>query len=327
MIELTVTKEDAGRRLDAYLVKEAHGLSRTFIQKLIDDLKVEINGHPPKHSCRLKIGDRITVDVPPPKKFELKPENIPLDVVYEDDDLMVVYKPRGMVTHPAMGNYSGTLVHALLYHAKNLSGIGGVMRPGIVHRLDKDTSGLLLVAKSDLAHRSLSKQIKDRTVKREYAALVHGTIEQDDGFVQAPIGRHPRDRKKMAVIKNPDLKSREALTFFKVIKRFPAKGGSASGGKDFTLVELKLKTGRTHQIRVHMSYIKHPVAGDRTYGGKTNIMGIEVKTLLHARTIGFVHPRTGKYLEFSSPLPDDMQEIINLLNPNNEKSEYPKSEQ
>ncbi|HTY13380.1 MAG TPA: RluA family pseudouridine synthase [Candidatus Omnitrophota bacterium] len=303
MIEYSIDKVSSGLRLDAYLAGEGHGLSRSFIQKLIEGGKVRVNDHPAKPGYRLKLNDKVTVEVPPPKKFELKPENIPLDVVYEDDDVMVVYKPRGMVTHPAAGNYTGTLVHALLYHARNLSGVGGVLRPGIVHRLDKDTSGLLLVAKSDLAHRSLSKQIKDRTVKREYVALVHGVIEPDDGYVQAPIGRHPVDRKKMAVISDPDLKSREALTFFKVLKRFDG----------YTLVQLKLKTGRTHQIRVHMSYIKHPVVGDKTYGGKTEVEGTKVTTLLHARTVGFVHPRTGEPLEFSHDMPEDMKEIIDLL--------------
>ena len=287
-------------RLDSFLVKASKKYSRSYIQKLIDDGKVLVNDRPAKHGYRLKIDDKVTIDVPPPKKFELTAENIPLDIVYEDNDLLLVNKPRGMVTHPAVGNFKGTLVNALLHHIKKLSGIGGVMRPGIVHRLDKDTSGLLLVAKSDIAHQSLSKQLKDRTVKKIYVALVHGVIMQDEGYIQANIGRHPVDRKRMAVIKNPDLKSREALTFFKVIKRF----------NNFTLVELKLKTGRTHQIRVHMSHIGHPLVGDKTYGGKSQIDDRSVKMMLNAQTIGFIHPRTNKYMEFSVPMPEDMKELI-----------------
>jgi 23S rRNA pseudouridine1911/1915/1917 synthase len=260
----------------------------------------------------VKLDDKISIDIPPPEKYEVQPEDIPLNVVYEDDDLLVVNKPRGMVTHPAPGHYTGTLVNALLYHIKGLAGVGGVERPGIVHRLDKDTSGLLLVAKTDLAHRSLSKQIKDRTVKRSYVALVYGVLKQNDGYIQEKIGRHPVHRKKMAVIKQAGLKSREALTFYRVLKRFSAKGGSASGGKDHTLVELQLKTGRTHQIRVHMSHIGHPLVGDRTYGkiqGSFNIEG----QLLHAQTVSFVHPRTGKYMEFSAPMPAEMEEVIKTL--------------
>jgi len=300
LIEYIIKKESDKFRLDNFLVKQGQKFSRSYIQKLIDGDKVLVNGRPAKNSYRLKPDDKVTVDVPPPKKFEMIAENIPLEIVYEDDDLLIVNKPRGMVSHPAVGNFTGTLVNALLHYVKKLSGIGGVMRPGIVHRLDKDTSGLLLVAKSDLAHRSLSKQLKDRAVKKIYITLVHGVIKQNEGFVQAKIGRHPVDRKKMAVIKNPDLKSRDALTFFKVLKRFG----------EYTLVEVKLKTGRTHQIRVHMSHLGHPLVGDKTYGGKTEIGDRTVKTMLHAQTIGFVHPRTNEYMEFSVPMPDDMKELI-----------------
>ena len=300
MIEYLIKAESDKQRLDNFLVKQNLGLSRTYLQKLIDEKKILVNDLPSKHSYKLKLDDKITIDIPPPKKLEITAENIPLDIVYEDDDLLIVNKPRGMVTHPAVGNYSGTLVNALMYHINNLSGIGGALRPGIVHRLDKDTSGLLLVAKSDLAHQSLSKQLKDRTVKKIYVTLVHGVIKQNEGYVQEKIGRHPVNRKKMAIIKRPDLKSREALTFFKVLKRH----------RENTLVELNLKTGRTHQIRVHMSHIGHPLVGDKTYGGRTKIGETEVKTLLHAQTIGFIHPRTGKYMEFSRPMPDDMREVI-----------------
>ena len=300
MIEYLIIKESDKQRLDNFLAKQDLGLSRTYIQKLIDEKKILVNDQPAKHGYKLKLDDKVSVDIPSPKKIEITAENIPLDIVYEDDDLLVVNKPRGMVTHPAPGNYTGTLVNALMLHIKDLSGIGGELRPGIVHRLDKDTSGLLLVAKSDLAHQSLSKQLKDRTVKKIYVALVHGIVKQDEGYVQEKIGRHPVNRKKMAVIKSPDHKSREALTFFKVLKRY----------REYTLIELNLKTGRTHQIRVHMSHIGHPIVGDKTYGGKTKIGETEVKTLLHAQTIGFIHPKTGEYIELTRPMPDDMRDAL-----------------
>jgi len=306
-----VKAKEKGARLDVLATQLNPSLSRAFSQKLIEKSKILVNDRPSRSSYRLKLDDKVTIEVPPPEKYEVKPENIPLNIVYEDDDLLVVNKPRGMVTHPAPGHYTGTLVNALLYHAKNLAGIGGVERPGIVHRLDKDTSGLLLVAKTDLAHRSLSTQIKDRQVKRSYVALVHGVVKQDEGFVQEKIGRHPVHRKKMAVIKQAGLKSREALTFYKVLRRF----------KDYSLLELQLKTGRTHQIRVHMSHIGHPLVGDKTYGKKgpapselvpSYIEGVEGQ-LLHAQIIGFTHPRTGEYLEFSAPMPDEMTEAIRTL--------------
>jgi len=306
-----VKAKEKGARLDVLATQLNPSLSRAFSQKLIEKGQILVNDRPSQSSYRLKLDDKVTIEVPPPEKYEVRPENLPLDIVYEDDDLLVVNKSRGMVTHPAPGHYTGTLVNALLYHAKNLAGIGGVERPGIVHRLDKDTSGLLLVAKTDLAHRSLSTQIKDRQVKRSYVALVHGVVKQDEGFVQEKIGRHPVHRKKMAVIKQAGLKSREALTFYKVLRRF----------KDYSLLELQLKTGRTHQIRVHMSHIGHPLVGDKTYGKKdqalselvpSSIEGVEGQ-LLHARTIGFTHPRTGEYLEFSAPMPDEMTEAIRTL--------------
>lgn len=288
--------------MDIFVSKQDIDLSRAYAQKLIEKGKILVNDRPSHSSYKLKLDDKISIDIPPPEKYEVKPENIPLEVVYEDDDLLVVNKPRGMVTHPAPGHYEGTLVNALLYHVKGLTGVGGVERPGIVHRLDKDTSGLLLIAKTDLAHRSLSKQIKDRTVKRKYIALVEGIIKQDEGYVQEKIGRHPVHRKKMAVIKQAGLKSREALTFYQVMKRF----------KEHTLVELKLKTGRTHQIRVHLSHIGHPLVGDTTYGKGGDRFGIDGQ-LLHAQMIGFNHPRTGKYLKFSAPMPEEMEEVIKTL--------------
>jgi len=302
-VEFIIRSPKEKIRLDAFLVTQKIGLSRAHIQKLIEEGKILVNDRPQKPSYKLKIEDKVTIDIPPPRKLEILPEAIPLDIVYEDQDLLVINKPRGLVTHPAVGNYSGTLVNALLYHCKDLAGIGGVERPGIVHRLDKDTSGLLVVAKSDLAHRSLSKQFKDRSVKKIYVALAQGVVKPDSGFIQEKIGRHPVQRKKFAVIKNPELKSREALTFFKVLKRF----------KEHTLVELTLKTGRTHQIRVHLSHIGHPLVGDRTYGGKSQIGELETATLLHAQTLGFIHPRTGKYMEFSRPLPEDMRGAIQSI--------------
>jgi 23S rRNA pseudouridine1911/1915/1917 synthase len=302
-VEFIIRSPKEKLRLDAFLVTKEIGLSRAHIQKLIEERKILVNDRPQKPSYKLKIEDKVSVDIPPPRKLEILPEAIPLDIVFEDRDLLVINKPRGLVTHPAVGNYSGTLVNALLYHCKDLKGIGGVERPGIVHRLDKDTSGLLVAAKSDLAHQSLSKQFKDRTVKKIYVALVQGVVKPDSGFIQEKIGRHPVQRKKFAVIKNSELKSREALTFFKVLKRF----------KEHTLVELTLKTGRTHQIRVHLSHIGHPLVGDRTYGGKSKIGELEILTLLHAQTLGFIHPRTGKYMEFSSPMPEDMREAIQSI--------------
>lgn len=303
-----IKAKEKGSRLDIFVSKQDTKLSRAYAQKLIEQGRIKVNDRPSRSSYRLKLDDKVTIEVPPPEKYEVRPENLPLDIVYEDDDLLVVNKPRGMVTHPAPGHYTGTLVNALLYHIKGLAAVGGVERPGIVHRLDKDTSGLLLVAKTDLAHRSLSKQIKDRQVKRSYVALVHGVVKQDEGFVQEKIGRHPVHRKKMAVTG----RGREALTFYKVKQRF----------KDHTLVELQLKTGRTHQIRVHMSHIGHPLVGDTTYGKKGPAPSPELVEgsrgevegqLLHAQTIGFKHPRTGKYLEFSAPMPDEMTEAIRTL--------------
>lgn len=267
---------------------------------MIDQGRILVNDRPAKHSHVLKLDDKVSVDIPPPRKLDLIAEDIPLDIVYEDKDLIVINKPRGLVVHPAVGNWTGTLVNAILHHAKDLSGIGGVGRPGIVHRLDKETSGLMVVAKSDLAHSSLAKQFKDRLVKKLYVALVHGNIKSDDGFIQAKIGRHPVNRKKFAVIKDANLKSREALTFFKILKRF----------KNYSLVELTLKTGRTHQIRVHLSHIGHPLVGDKTYGGRTKIGDLPVSVMLHAETLGFTHPRTNKYMEFKQKLPADMLEAI-----------------
>lgn len=298
LLEIFVDGED-NERLDLYLAQELNDMSRSYIQKLIKEGLVKVNNKLVKAKYIVSEGDYIQVYLPEPKKLEIKPENIPIDIVYEDEDVAVVNKPQGMVVHPAPGNYSGTLVNALLYHLSSLSSINGVIRPGIVHRIDKDTSGLLMIAKNNLAHEELSKQLKDHTINRIYHALVDGNIKEERGTINAPIGRHPVDRKKMTVT---DINSREAITHFKVLERFG----------QYTLIEAKLETGRTHQIRVHMSYINHPVTGDPVYGGKNQKFKTEGQ-LLHAKTIGFIHPRTREYLEFDSHLPEHFTRVLNIL--------------
>lgn len=297
--EYIISDKQKGERLDHFLaMQKKAGLTRSQVKRLIEDGYVEVNKEIPRPSYKLKIDDRIQLSVPEPKKLEAKAENIPLAIVYEDKDLIVVNKPRGMVVHPAVGNYSGTLVNALLYHCKDLSGIGGVVRPGIVHRLDKQTSGLIVVAKNDFTHQELSKQFKDRKIKKHYIALVHGVIEGEGDLIEARIGRHPKRRKKMAVIG----KGRAAISYYKVLKR----------SNKYTLVDVKLKTGRTHQIRVHMASIGHPLVGDPTYGHRKE----DFKTngqMLHAKTLGFEHPRTKKFVQFEAELPKDMEELIKKL--------------
>lgn len=277
------------KRIDAYLADYMQA-TRSHIAALIQDKNVSLNGKPVQKSVKVKSGDEIQVTVPEPVALDVTAENIPLDIVYEDDCLLVVNKPKGMVVHPAAGNHSGTLVNALLYHCKgNLSGINGVMRPGIVHRIDKDTSGLLMVAKNDKAHSALSEQIKEHSFTREYEAVVHGIIKQDSGTINAPIGRHPVKRKQMAVTPQ---NSKNAVTHYTVLSR----------GNGFTHVRLRLETGRTHQIRVHMAYLGYPVAGDEVYGPKKAEKELQGQCL-HAKKIGFVHPETGQYMEFESELP------------------------
>lgn len=285
---------DAGKRLDRYLVERLpKEFSRAHIQKLISNGHVILDGSQAKNSHRLNAGESIEVTIPAPAASFMEPEDIPIDIVYEDGELLVVNKPPDMVVHPAPGNYTGTLVNALLHHCKNLSGIGGVSKPGIVHRIDKGTSGLLLVAKTDNAHKALSKQFKDKTIRRVYTAVVRGVIELDNGTVELPIGRSHDDRKKMAV-KFED--SKDAVTRYKVLERF----------EDSTMLQLVLGTGRTHQIRVHMSHIGHPIVGDEKYGYKAGI----ARPALHAKTIGFIHPKTKEYMEFTSELPSDMVKLI-----------------
>ena len=304
--DIIVGAEASGTRLDIYLSQKI-GLSRSQTEKLIRNGLVTLNKTSPKQGYRVKKDDRLFVTVPEPEKISAEPENIPLDIIYEDKDIIVINKPRGIVVHPATGSPSGTLVNALLYHIKDLSGLGGSLRPGVVHRLDKDTSGLLVFAKNQEAQTSLSRQFKERKVKKIYYALAYGLIRQDSGSISAPIGRSPADRKKMAVIKDQNLKSREALTGFRVIRRYPAKSG-----RGYTLLELELKTGRTHQIRVHLSHIGHPVVGDPAYSRKKDEFGVGGQ-LLHSKTLGFYHPTTGKYMEFNSELPEDFERVLRGL--------------
>ena len=295
-----VNEEDSGERIDKIITMYCDGLSRSAAQKLIDDGNVTVNSLIITKNYKARSGDRITVRVPKPKELEIVAENIPLDIRYEDDDLLVVNKAKGMVVHPAAGNYDGTLVNALMYYCKDsLSGINGVIRPGIVHRIDKDTSGLLIVAKNDFAHVSLAEQIKVHYFTREYQSVVYGKFKNEDGTVDAPIGRHPVDRKKMTVtVKN----SKNARTHYRVVKQY----------KDFTHLALRLETGRTHQIRVHMSYIGHPVAGDPVYGPK-KVIEYLAGQCLHAGLIGFRHPRTNKYIEIQSELPEYFTSFLRRL--------------
>lgn len=286
--------EDKGKRLDKYLVEKlSKRFSRSLIQKLISEDRVLVNGEPAKSHHKIRHQDSIDVMPPAPSQSPLRAEEIPLDIVFEDEHVLVVNKPGGMVVHPAPGHYNRTLVNALLAHCKDLSGIGGVLKPGIVHRIDKGTSGLLVVAKHDDAHEGLSKQFKDKGIKKVYIALVHGVVQLDNGLIELPIGRSARDRKKMAV---NFVKSKTAITHYRVLKRF----------EDFTVLEVTIATGRTHQIRVHMSYIGHPVLGDEKYGARKGL----ARPQLHAKVLGFVHPVTGKYMEFTSELPKDMKELI-----------------
>ena len=298
--EFLVEENDAGKRIDSFLAECIDDITRNAVQRLIEDSNVSINGKVPSKNYKLKTGDTITVVIPDPKLPEARPENIPIEIIYEDDDLLVVNKPKGMVVHPAPGNYEGTLVNALLYYCGDrLSGINGVLRPGIIHRIDKDTSGLLIVAKNDNSHRLLAEQIKEHSFTRKYRAVVYGNLKDDEGTVNAPIGRHPADRKKMTVtLKN----SREAVTHYKVLKRY----------QGFTYVELTLETGRTHQIRVHMSSIGHPVAGDPVYGPKKVITSLGGQCL-HAFYISFVHTVTAETLSFSSELPDYFTKFLDSL--------------
>ena len=301
-----------GQRLDIY-VSEVYNVTRSAAQKLIENGFVTVNGVIKAKNYKLGDRDEVEVDFPEPVPDEAVPEDIPLDIVYEDGDIIVINKPEGMIVHPATNIYTGTLVNALLYHCKDsLSGIGGVARPGIVHRIDKDTSGLLVVAKNDEAHISLSEQMKVHGVSRVYHALVIGNIKEDNGTINKPIGRHPVDRKKMAIITNPDMKSREAITHFTVKERY------CIGGQRFTYVECVLETGRTHQIRVHMSSIGHPLVGDTVYGGGNTKFEAQNKDLisgqcLHAKVLELTHPKTGERQKFECEMPENMQKLIEKM--------------
>jgi 23S rRNA pseudouridine1911/1915/1917 synthase len=305
MFEFIISEEQKGERIDHFLSTQKElGQTRTQVQRLIDEGFVELNsGEIPKASYKTRAEDCITVKLPPPKKLEVKPEAVPLNIVYEDSDLIVVNKPRGMSVHPGAGRETGTLVNALLAHCRDLSGIGGVMRPGIVHRLDKDTSGLIVVAKNDLAHQALAGQFKNREVSKKYLALVHGVVKQDQGVIETLIGRHRVLRKKMSVIgAGGEGRGKSAITHYKVVERF----------KNYALVELDLKTGRTHQIRVHMNYLGFPLIGDPTYGKKKEEFKVNGQ-MLHAAELSFNHPRSGERLAFQAILPRDMSELVRKL--------------
>lgn len=298
LISTEVTEESAGQRLDRFLAQEIDNLTRSAVQEIIEKGMVKCSGKILQKNYKLRKGDIIETEIPEPEVLDVKAENIALDIIYEDSDLLVVNKPKGMVVHPAHGNYNGTLVNALLYHCKDsLSGINGVIRPGIVHRIDKNTSGLLIVAKNDNAHIKLSEQIKAHSFTREYEAVAVGSFKKTEGTIDAPIGRHHTDRKKMCVTQQ---NSKNAVTHYSVIKQY--------GG--FAHLKLKLETGRTHQIRVHLSYIGHPVLGDDVYGKAYK--GLDGQCL-HARKIGFIHPSTNEYMEFESPLPDYFESILRKI--------------
>ena len=301
ILNILTEESDSGLRIDKFLIKKTENLSRAFIQKLIENGQVELNGNLINKSFKISPNQIITVKIPEPENLNVKPENIALDILYEDDDLLIVNKPKGMVVHPAPGNYNHTLVNALMYHCQNsLSGINGILRPGIIHRIDKDTSGLLIVAKNDNAHRHLAEQIKNHTFTRLYEAVVNGILPQDNGTITTNIARHKINRKKMAVCIG---KGKLAITHYEVIQRF----------KKYTHLKLKLETGRTHQIRVHMSHIGHYVLGDEVYGNKNKNFDFLIGQCLHAKTIGFIHPSTGQSMEFESALPDYFKKVLSLI--------------
>lgn len=312
-VSFSVSESDRADKIVA-----AHeDISRSLAVKLIEDGCVKVNGLPCDKKDKLRVGDTVSVCYPEPTPDRAEPEDIPLDVIYEDEDIIVVNKPKGMIVHPATGIYTGTLVNALLYHCKeSLSGIGGVIRPGIVHRIDKDTSGLLVVAKNDEAHIALSEQLKTHSVSRVYHALIIGNIKEDSGTINKPIGRHPADRKKMAVIRDAGVRSREAITHFTVKERFSV------GGQRYTYVECRLETGRTHQIRVHMSSIGHPLVGDTVYGGGNTRFEAQNKGLisgqcLHAQELELIHPKTHEKMTFETALPESFEALLVRLRAQN----------
>ena len=297
---MLLTADRSGERADAALARLAPDLTRSAAQRLLEEGRVLREGRPLRKNDKLQAGDVLALDLPEPQPVALEPEDIPLDNVYEDNDLLVINKPKGLVVHPAAGHWSGTLVNALLYHCRDsLSGINGELRPGIVHRIDKDTSGLLIVAKNDFAHQALAAQLQDHTLARTYVCLVVGGVREDSGVIDAPIGRHPTDRKKMAVTEK---NSRHAVTHWRVLERFPG----------YTLLECRLETGRTHQIRVHMAYRNHPIVGDTVYGRPKPELGQDSQCL-HARALTFRHPRTGETMTLTCPLPDYFTRLLEAL--------------
>lgn len=298
--ELTA-ESAAGQRIDKYLSEQLADLSRSYLQKLLKDGGVEVNGKTVKSNYKLADKDQICLEVPEAVEPEIAAEPMDLDILYEDKDIILINKPKGMVVHPAVGHYTGTLVNGLMYHCKDeLSGINGVMRPGIVHRIDMDTTGVLIVCKNDKAHNAIAEQLKVHSITRKYYAIVHGVIKEDDGTVNAPIGRHPVDRKKMSI---NEKNGKEAVTHYHVLKRF----------RRFTYVECQLETGRTHQIRVHMASIGHPLLGDQVYGpAKVPFSGLQGQTL-HAGVLGIIHPATGEYMEFRAPLPEYFEKLLRKL--------------
>lgn len=299
-LEFLALKDDENKRIDSFLNNNLEDVSRNRIQKLIEEKQVLVNNKSINKNYKLKENDKIIINIEEPKEIDILPENIPLNIVYEDEDVILINKPQDMVVHPANGHYSHTLVNALMYHCKdNLSGINGVMRPGIVHRIDKDTSGILIVAKNDKSHQKLASQLEEHSMTRVYYAIVYNNLKNDKGTIDAPIGRHPIDRKKMAVI---DKNSKRAVTHYEVLQRF----------NKYTLIKLKLETGRTHQIRVHMSYIGNPLLGDIVYGKEKQPFKL-VGQVLHAKVLGFVHPTTNKYMEFETELPQYFKDILKKL--------------
>ncbi len=299
MMRTVFTADRADERLDLFLVRQLPDLSRSYAQRLIADGQVTVDGTARKANYKLRGGEEIVCTMPPAEEIEICAEDIPLDILYEDADIIVVNKARGMVVHPAAGIYTGTLVNALLWHCHDLSGINGALRPGIVHRLDKDTSGVMVAAKNDMAHHYLARQIRDKDARREYRAIVHGNIVPRAGVITGDIGRHPTDRKKMAIVRE---NGKPATTHFEVLERFG----------DYTYVSCRLETGRTHQIRVHMTSIGHPLVGDLKYTAKKNPFAI-VGQALHSLTLSLTHPRTGTEMTFTAPLPADMEEILHTL--------------
>lgn len=298
-MKIDIEFKGEGMRIDMFLKERFNDMSRSYLHKLIKNKNVYVNGKCRKKNYILSEGDHIEFEVPEPEELKIEAEDIPLEIVYEDNCLAVVNKPRGMVVHPAPGNYNGTMVNALMYKLDNLSSINGVIRPGIVHRIDKDTTGLLVVAKDDKSHNILSKEIKERKTGRFYVALVHGNVKEDEGTIELPIGRDPKNRKKMAVTEK---NSKYALTKFRVLRRFG----------NYTYIELILETGRTHQIRVHMAHKGHPVVGDEVYGRRDNEFKMKGQ-LLHAKKISFIHPEKGELMEFEAELPEDFRKVLDIL--------------